>query len=38
MKIWFAKFQEIGANMNIKVHFLFSHLDRFQENMGSVSD
>ena len=32
------KFQEIGANMSIKMHFLFSHLDLFPENMGAVSD
>lgn len=24
--------------MSIKVHFLFSHLDKFPENLGSVSD
>ena len=29
---------DIGANMNIKVHFLDSHLGRFSENCGDVSD
>ena len=24
--------------MSIKVHFLFSHLDEFPENLGTVSD
>ena len=34
-----AKLQRIGANMSIKVNFLFSHLlDRFQAIMRSVSD
>ena len=28
----------IGANMGIKVLFLHSHLDRFQDNCGNVSD
>ena len=27
-----------GVNMSIKVHFLNSHLDRFSENCGDVSD
>ena len=33
-----ASYREIGANMSIKVHFLHSHLDRFPENCGDVSD
>ena len=33
-----AKFQETGANMSIQVHFLFSHLHRYQENTGSVNN
>ena len=32
VKISFAKIQGIGANLSIKVHFLFSPLDRFQKN------
>lgn len=31
-------YQEIGANMSIKVHFLYSLLDRFPENCADVSD
>ena len=30
-------FQNLGCNMSIKVHFLFSHLDRFPDNFGNVS-
>ena len=29
-----TKYQEMGANMSIKVHSLHSHLDRFPENLG----
>lgn len=31
-------FRELGCNMSLKVHFLFSHLDRFPLNLGAVSD
>ena len=31
-------YRDIGANMSIKVHFLGSHLHRFPENCGDVSD
>ena len=30
--------QDIKANMSIKMHFLNSHLVRFPENLGDVSD
>ena len=33
-----TSYQEIGAKMSIKVHFLHSHLNRFPENCGNVSD
>ena len=33
-----TNYQEIGAKMSIKVHFLHSHSDRFPENCGDVSD
>ena len=33
-----SSFNDIGANMSIKLHFLFSHLDCFPENLGDVSD
>ncbi|RUS71032.1 hypothetical protein EGW08_021203 [Elysia chlorotica] len=32
------KYCALGCNMSIKVHFLHSHLDRFPENLGDVSD
>ena len=31
-------FRKIGCNMSVKIHFLNSHLDKFPENLGSVSD
>ncbi len=31
-------FHDLGANMSIKVHYLFNHLDKFPENLGDVSD
>lgn len=31
-------FQQLGCNMSIKLHFLFSHLDRFPENLGDLSE
>ena len=33
-----SSFEDIGAEMNIKIHFLHSHLDRFPENLGALSD
>ena len=30
--------QDIGANMSIKVHFLYSHLNKFLDNCDNVSD
>ena len=30
--------QDMGANMSIKLHFLYSHLDRFPKNLGDLSD
>lgn len=32
------KLEKLNINMSIKVHFLFSHLERFPENLGAVSD
>ena len=29
---------ELGTNMSIKVLFLFSHLDRFFDNLGDYSE
>ena len=31
-------FKNLGCNMSIKMHYLFSHMDRFTENLGSMSD
>ena len=31
-------FKNLGCNMSIKIHYLFSHMDRFPENLGSMSD
>ena len=31
-------YRVIGANMSIKLHYLYSHLDKFPENLGNVSD
>ena len=31
-------YRDLGCNMSVKLHFLNSHLDRFPENVGAVSD
>lgn len=31
-------FRDLGCNMSIKVHYLHSHLDRFPENLGDMSE
>ena len=31
-------FRNLGSNMSVKMHYLFSHMDRFPENLGSMSD
>ena len=31
-------FKNLGYNMSIKMHYLFSHIDRFPENLGAMSD
>jgi hypothetical protein len=31
-------YQTLGCNMSIKMHFLYSHLDIFRENLGDVSE
>ena len=33
-----SHFQRLGCNMNIKVHFLYSYLDRFPANLGDLSE
>jgi len=31
-------FGTLGCNMNMKLHFLHSHLDKFPENLGDYSE
>ena len=31
-------FRNLGCNMSVKMHYLFSHMDRFPKNLGSMSD
>ena len=31
-------FHSLAFNVTIKLHFLHSHLDKFPENLGDVSD
>ncbi|UYV64495.1 hypothetical protein LAZ67_3000991 [Cordylochernes scorpioides] len=31
-------YKALGSNMSLKIHFLHSHLDFFQDNLGAVSD
>ena len=33
-----TNFQTLGAKMSIKLHLLFSHLGRFPDNLGGVSE
>ena len=33
-----SSFRKLGCNMSIKVHYLHSHLDKFPENLGDVSE
>ena len=33
-----SAFCHLGCKMSIKVHFLFSHLNKFPNNLGTVSD
>lgn len=33
-----SAFHDLGCNMSVKLHFLYSHLDKFPENQGAVSD
>jgi hypothetical protein len=32
------RFNRLGCNMSVKVHYLHSHLDRFPENLGDLSE
>ena len=31
-------YKVLGCNMSLKIHFLFSHLDYFPENLGFLSE
>ena len=31
-------FRNLGCNMSVKMHYLFSHMDWLPENLGSMSD
>ena len=33
-----GSYQQLGCNMTVKVHSLFSHLDQFPDNLGDHSD
>ena len=33
-----SNFRDIGANMSIRIHYLFSHLDCFPTNLGDYSE
>jgi hypothetical protein len=33
-----SDYRDLGCNMSLKMHFLFSHLDFFRDNLGAVSD
>ena len=38
VKQMLTNFQALGARISIKIHYLFSHLGRFPENLGEVSE
>jgi len=38
VKQMLTNFQTFGARMSIKLHYLFSHLVRFPDNLGEVSE
>ena len=33
-----SNFNKLGCNLNIEVYFLHSHLDRFPDNLGDLSE
>ena len=37
-QVMLISFQALGARMSIKTHYLFSHLDKFPENLGDASE
>jgi hypothetical protein len=38
VEVMLKNFQALGTRMSIKIHYLFSHLDKFPENLGDVSE
>ena len=36
--VMLQNFQALGTSMSIKLHYLFSHLDYFPENLGDISE
>ena len=36
--VMLRNFQALGSRMSVKLHYLFSHLDYFPENLGNVSE
>ena len=38
VEVMLKNFQALEARMSIKIHYLFSHLDRFPENLSDVSE
>ena len=30
--------KSLECNMSVKMHYIFSHIDRFPENLGAMSD
>ena len=38
MKKLIKSYQNMGCRMSVKLHFLCSHLDFFQENLGDFSE
>ncbi|XP_076803204.1 uncharacterized protein LOC143447145 [Clavelina lepadiformis] len=38
VEVKLTNFQALGSRMSIKVHYLFSHLDCFPENLGNMSE
>ena len=36
--VMLRNFQALGSRMSVKLHYLFSHLDYFPENLGDVSE
>ena len=31
-------FKNLGYNLSVKMHYMFSHIDHFPDNLGSMTD